>query len=653
MTNAAGDSIPTEAPNGARRLRLALAQIDVTVGDLAGNVQRVLQAARQAYDAGANIACFPELCLPGYPPEDLLLKPGFVADNLHALDELTGETSDLPGMLLVVGFADRVVDLYNAAALLRDGRQVGTYHKAYLPNYGVFDEDRYFSAGTAAPTFTVDGVCIGPSICEDIWYPGGTPTEQAYAGAEVLINISASPFFVGKQAARERMLSTRAADVGAVVAYVNLVGGQDELIFDGSSVVFDGQGELIARARALEEDLLIVDLDIEEVFRTRLHDPRRRKERRLAAERAAPPVVVSAFPSRAARLGNPLSDGAASSPPREPGAPGRVEPSPDRLEEAYRALVLGVRDYVNKNRFTEAIIALSGGIDSALTATIAVDALGAQRVLGISMPSRYSSQHSKDDARQLAENLGIRYVTMPIEDIFAAALQTVGPVYAAQHPPASTLMEENLQARIRGNLLMALSNRPGAMVLTTGNKSEMAVGYATLYGDMAGGFAVLKDVFKTLVFELARWRNQQAGFALIPTSTLEKPPSAELRPGQKDTDSLPPYDLLDPILRAYVEEDRSYEAIVALGFDPATVWRVMAMVDRSEYKRRQAPPGVKITERAFGRDRRLPITNAYRGQPFAVDGAREQEVAETGDHHRPASPESERPAGAASTKRSR
>lgn len=617
------DAEQRTALGGARRLRLALAQIDVTVGDLAGNVARIADAARRADAAGANIVCVPELALPGYPPEDLLLKPGFVADNLRALDHLARATAAFPGLTVAVGFTDRDGDIYNAAALLRDGERVGTYHKRFLPNYGVFDEDRYFRAGDAAPVFLIDGVAVGVTICEDIWYPDGPPTEQAYAGAEVLLNLSASPFHLGKQLGRERMLATRAADAGAIVAYVNLVGGQDELIFDGSSVVFDGQGELIARARAFEEDLLVVDLDIEEVFCTRLHDPRRRKElnhkaldhKQFAAQA---PIVISTAPTRPV----PAALGARALPRADAprlGAPGRIEPPLGRTEEAYRALVLGVRDYTRKNGFREAVIGLSGGIDSALTAVIAVDALGAEHVTGVSLPSRYSSAGSKEDARTLAENLGIHFLTLPIEDIFAAALETLAAPFGALPPTDSTLAEENLQARIRGTLLMALSNRTGALVLTTGNKSEMAVGYATLYGDMAGGFAVLKDVFKTLVFELARWRNADAVRPLIPESTLTKPPSAELRPDQLDTDALPPYDILDPILRAYVEEDRGFAAIVALGFAPAVVQRVMALVDRSEYKRRQAPPGVKITTRAFGRDRRLPITNAYRGRP---EGAR-------------------------------
>jgi NAD+ synthase (glutamine-hydrolysing) len=577
-------------------LRIALAQINVTVGALSANVARIVDAAGEAHKAGAQIVIFPELAIPGYPPEDLLLRPGFVADNLRALDDVARATASLRGMTVLVGFADRGADLYNAAAILRDGVCVDIYHKHFLPNYSVFDEDRYFQPGASAPCYMIDGVMVGVSICEDIWYPGGPPTIQAYAGAEALLNLSSSPFFVGKQAGRERMLATRASDTGSIVAYCNLVGGQDELIFDGNSVVFDGQGELIARAKAFEEDLLLVDLDIEDVFRTRLHDPRRRKEKLDQREADPAPIVIGGEATHAHTSAPPLA--------------ARIEPPPSQEEEAYRALVLGTRDYVRKNGFSSVVIALSGGIDSALTAVIAVDALGASAVTGVSMPSRYSSQGSRDDAQTLADNLGIRYLTMPIEPTFAAMLDVLREPFAL-FPSSSTLPEENVQARIRGNLLMALSNRSGAMVLTTGNKSEMAVGYATLYGDMAGGFAVLKDVFKTLLYRLARWRNIQAGRDLIPESTLTKPPSAELRPDQQDTDSLPPYDVLDPILRAYVEDDRSPAAIVDMGFDAATVQRVMAMVERAEYKRRQAPPGIKITERAFGRDRRLPITNGY------------------------------------------
>jgi NAD+ synthase (glutamine-hydrolysing) len=590
----------SETGGGTRPLRLALAQINTHVGALNANLARIMTAADEAYAAGAQVVCFPELAIPGYPPEDLLLKPGFVEDNLAALATLTEASSRWNGMTLIVGFADRDSDLYNAAAIVRDGKRRGTYHKQFLPNYGVFDEDRYFRPGDAAPNFVIDGVVVGVSICEDIWYPSGPPTLQAYSGAEALLNISASPFFVGKQADRERMLATRAADTGAIVAYLNLVGGQDELIFDGSSVVFDGSGNMLARAKAFEEDVLLVDLKVDEVFRTRLHDPRRRKflPALPATDRAA--IVVSERPSA------PLTTSDRAE------RPARIEPPVTGAAEAYAALTLGVRDYVRKNGFTSAVIALSGGIDSALTAVIAVDALGADAVTGVSMPSRYSSAGSKDDARSLAEHLGIRYLTLPIEETFAAMLNTLREPFAEDARAAVSVAEENLQARIRGNLLMALSNASGAIVLTTGNKSELAVGYATLYGDMAGGYAVLKDVFKTLVFDLSRWRNAQAGYDLIPQHTLDKPPSAELREDQKDTDSLPPYEVLDPILRAYVEDDRGVAEIARMGYDAETVRRIIAMVDRSEYKRRQAPPGVKITERAFGRDRRLPITNGYK-----------------------------------------
>lgn len=610
-----------QGEGSARRLRIALAQINATVGDLTGNAHRIEASMRAAADAGAQLVCFPELALTGYPPEDLLLKPRFISDNLLALEDLARTTAALPGLAVIVGFADRDMDLYNAAAVLHGGRIAGRYYKQFLPNYGVFDEDRYFAAGTQTPTFLIEGVTVGVSICEDIWYPDGPPETQAATGAELLVNISASPFHTGKQSGRERMLATRAADSGAIVAYVNLVGGQDELIFDGSSTIFDEEGELLARGKAFAEDLLVADLDVEGVFRTRLHDPRRRKER---TEPAAPPVFVSAATSPPRNIARDSLPGATQ--PRL-GPTGRIEAPLGRIEEAYRALELGVSDYVRKNGFREVIIGLSGGIDSALTAAIAVDALGAEHVIGVSLPSRYSSSGSRDDALTLAGNLGIRLVTLPIESIFAASLDTLRDAFAAV-PAESTLAEENLQARIRGTLWMALSNRTGALVLTTGNKSELATGYATLYGDMAGGFAVLKDVFKTLVYELARWRNTQGTHPVIPASTIEKPPSAELRPNQRDVDSLPPYDVLDPILRAYVEEDRDFDQIVALGFAPDVVQRVLMLVDRSEFKRRQAAPGVKITTRAFGRDRRLPLTSAYRGQPAPYSTARE--VAQAG-----------------------
>lgn len=583
-------------------LRVALAQINVTVGDLEGNTQKILASMRQAHEAGAHIVCVPELALPGYPPEDLLLKPGFVAANLCKLDELVDASQDLPGLTSVIGFVDRDHDIYNAAAIIHEGKLYGIYHKHFLPNYGVFDENRYFQAGHKAPVFLINGVHVGVNICEDVWYPTGPMTLQAYAGAEVILNINGSPYYAGKLIFREEMLATRAADNSVIVAYLNMVGGQDELVFDGGSMVFNEQGTLIARAKEFVEDMLIVDLDTASVFRSRLHDPRRRKERLRVDPDVVPIITISAEEPQAS----------ASKAPIHPlGVPQRIEPKMERLEEIYSALVLGTRDYVHKTGFKKAIIGLSGGIDSSLTAAIAVDALGAENVLGISMPSGYSSTGSRSDAQELAENLGIQFLTIPIEETFRTALKMMQPTLGEGD---LGLAAENLQARIRGNILMTISNKSGAIVLTTGNKSEMAVGYTTLYGDMAGGFAVLKDVLKTLVYKLAVYRNSLGEKPVIPHSAIEKPPSAELRPGQKDTDSLPPYEILDPILKAYVEDDRSFEEIVAMGFDRKTVERVMRMVDTSEYKRRQAPPGVKITTRAFGRDRRLPITNRYTDQ---------------------------------------
>ncbi len=579
-------------------LRVALAQINVTVGDLEGNVQSMLDSMRQAHAAGAHIVCFPELALTGYPPEDLLLKPGFVDDNLRKLDELIQASRDLPGLTAVIGFVDRDHDIYNAAAVIHEGELCGVYHKHYLPNYGVFDENRYFAAGRKAPIFLINGVHVGINICEDVWYPTGPMTLQAYAGAEVIININGSPYYAGKGIFRQEMLATRAADNGVIVVYLNMVGGQDELVFDGGSMVFNEQGALIARAKEFEEDMLFVDLDTASVFRSRLHDPRRRQERLAANPHEVPIIPVNEKNAPATQNGAVVLD-----------SPQRMEPKMGRLQEIYSALVLGTGDYVRKTGFKQVIIGLSGGIDSSLTAVIAVDALGAENVLGVSMPSGFSSEGSKTDAQQLAENLGIQMLTIPIEETFRASLKMLRPALGEGD---LGLAGENLQARIRGNILMAISNKLGPLVLTTGNKSEMAVGYSTLYGDMAWGFAVLKDVLKTLVYELSIYRNSIGDTPVIPQTVIEKPPSAELRPGQKDVDSLPPYDVLDPILKAYAEDDRSFEEMLAMGFDRKTVERVMRMVDLSEYKRRQAPPGVKITTRAFGRDRRLPITNKYR-----------------------------------------
>jgi NAD+ synthase (glutamine-hydrolysing) len=571
--------------------RLALSQLNTTVGDIAGNRDQIIETIRCAEELGAELVAFPELALTGYPPEDLLLKPAFIRDNLAALQDVARNTRET---VAVVGCVDRADDIFNAAAVLYQGRVVHLYHKQFLPTYGVFDEDRYFRPGWEAPVFRLGDVALGVNVCEDIWYPVGPANAQALAGAEVIVNINASPYADQKPAFRKKMLATRAADNHTIVAYVNMVGGQDELVFDGSSLVFDPGGELLCQGRPFEEDLLVVDLDVAGVFRERLHDPRRRKEHlRREADRPAETIRIDAERRMLAHR-PPL-------PPRGPVA------DLGEQEEIYRALVLGTRDYVCKTGFHKVVLGLSGGIDSSLVATIATDALGPENVLGISMPSRYSSQSSNDDAADLARALGIGHQVVPIEPGFTGMLDTLAEVFRGREPDVT---EENLQARVRGQVLMAISNKLGHLVLTTGNKSEMATGYATLYGDMAGGFAVIKDVLKTRVYDLCRYRNSLGH--VIPESVLTKAPSAELRPDQTDQESLPPYDVLDAILVAYVEEDRPLEQIVRLGFDRGLVERVVGLVDRAEYKRRQAPPGIKVSTRAFGRDRRLPITNRYR-----------------------------------------
>ena len=568
-------------------LRVALAQLNTVVGDFAGNTELMLDAARRAADAGADLVACPELALTGYPPEDLLLRAPFIEEAEEALRQLAGRASGLPP--LIVGCIEFQYHLYNAAAVIYDGRVAGSYRKHELPNYGVFDEHRYFQSGREAPLFLIAGVEVGVTICEDIWYPGGPMREQALAGARVVVNINASPFHAGKTRARERMIATRASDNGVAVAYVNQVGGQDELVFDGNSLVIGPTGELIARGASMDEDLVIVDIPVTQVIQTQLLDPRLRRERSDAQPRE--PVFVTDAPAEA----------------RDLLAPPKVEP-PERLAEIYRALVAGTRDYVRKSGFSDVLVALSGGIDSALVGAVAVDALGAEHVRGVSMPSRYSSEGSIGDAQELANQLGIELVSLPIEPLHQAAIDTLEREFAGSEQGAA---EENIQSRIRGMLVMALSNKFGSIVLTTGNKSEYACGYATLYGDMVGGFAVIKDVPKTLVYELARHRNSLG--RAIPQSSIDKSPSAELRPEQLDSDSLPPYDVLDPIIEAYVEDDMPLEAIVAGGFDEAVVRRVIDMINRNEYKRRQAPPGVKVTTRAFGRDRRLPLASRYRG----------------------------------------
>ncbi|HSR30204.1 MAG TPA: NAD+ synthase [Anaerolineae bacterium] len=576
---------------GLKTLRVALAQVNPTVGDLAGNAEKILSFVERARELGVDVIAFPELAVPGYPPEDLLLKPSFVEANLAAVHHIATETQ---GITAIVGFVDRDDDLYNAAAVLHDGQVAAVSRKIFLPTYAVFDEDRYFRTGEQPLVLSLGESMLGINICEDIWYPAGPAKAQALAGAQLVLTISASPYHAGKGAARERMLATRAADNVAYVAFCNMTGGQDELVFDGGSVIFDARGELVARGKQFAEDLVVADLDLSTVFRQRLHDPRRRKER---AGQAAETVQRIRLAPTARQVERPAV------------AP-RIEPHLELPAEVYQALVLGTRDYVLKNGFRKVVIGLSGGIDSALTAAVAADALGPENVTGVFMPSRYSSTESREDASQLGANLGIDLLTIAIDETFQAYLDILAEPFAGTEPAVT---EENLQARIRGNILMALSNKFGWLVLTTGNKSEMSVGYATLYGDMAGGFAVIKDVPKMWVYEVAAHTNARAGREIIPQRVFDKAPTAELRPNQKDEDSLPRYDLLDPILHAYVEEDRGFEEIVALGFEAETVAEVLSMVDRAEYKRRQAPPGVRITQRALGKDRRLPITNRFRG----------------------------------------
>jgi NAD+ synthase (glutamine-hydrolysing) len=572
-----------------RTLRIALVQMNSTVGDLSGNVRKISEAIEKARDHKADLVAFPELAITGYPPEDLLLKPQFIQDNLKALDHVIKKSI---GITTVVGFVHRDEDIYNAAAVIHDGQLKFIYHKCYLPNYGVFDENRYFQAGKAVPVFELNGISIGVNICEDIWYPEGPTYAQALGGgAEVIVNINASPYHAGKGRFREEMLATRAKDNTVLIAYVNQVGGQDELIFDGASLVFNEHGELLARGKQFREDLVLMDLSVDSVFRARLHDPRRRKEK---LERDFPEIKKWTFGDR--KLGNKKKTLVSS-----------IVKRLSRHDEIYQALSVGLSDYVHKNGFKKGVIGLSGGIDSALTAVIAVDALGRDNIIGVFMPSRYTSQESVEDVEALVKKLGIRLITLSIEPPFQSYLSLLSGEFADL---GVDITEENLQSRIRGNIMMALSNKFGWLVLTTGNKSEMSVGYATLYGDMAGGFAVIKDIWKMLVYDLARSRNKKD--KVIPARVFSRPPTAELRADQTDQDSLPSYQVLDSILQAYVEEDRSFDEIVAMGYDQEVVSKVIGLVDSSEFKRRQAPVGIKITPRALGKDRRMPITNRYR-----------------------------------------
>jgi NAD+ synthase (glutamine-hydrolysing) len=567
------------------RVRVAAAQLDLVVGDLDGNAARIIEAYERADAAGCDLVAFPELAVTGYPPEDLLLRPVFVAQAVESLEKIAARTGRTAA---VIGFPEPDRDLYNSAAVCAHGKVLGVYRKHLLPNYAVFDEERYFEPWPVdGPLFVIGGVAVAVTVCEDAWSPTGPVLTQAAGGAELVVNINASPYYAGRLRERETMLATRAADASVPVLYLNLVGGQDELVFDGASMLFDEGGHLVARAKEFAEDLLVVDVDVRPAFRRRALDPRGRPD---AAP--LPEIAVSE-----AHLG-------------EHDLEPRCEPVLAPVREVYEALVLGTRDYVHKNGFADVVIGLSGGVDSSLVAAIASDALGAEHVTAVLMPSRFSSEGSLTDAHALVDNLGIRSMTVPIEPAHAAFLEMLAEPFAGMEPG---LAEENLQSRIRGTILMTISNKLGWLVLTTGNKSEMATGYATLYGDMAGGFAVIKDVPKTLVYALSRDRNERAGREVIPETVLEKPPSAELRPNQLDSDSLPDYALLDPIVEGYVEDDKSVAELEAEGFDSEAVRRVARLIDRNEYKRRQAPPGVRVSPKAFGKDRRLPITNRWPG----------------------------------------
>jgi NAD+ synthase (glutamine-hydrolysing) len=570
-------------------MRLALAQINSVVGDVDGNAARVIEWIGHAREAKADLALFPELVVTGYPPEDLLLRPGFVRAARRAVEEIAKATR---GVTALVGAPHLDSDLYNACFVLAHGEVRCVYRKRYLPNYGVFDEDRYFAPGGDLVLLRLGEVLVGPTICEDVWQPGPPATDLALAGAQLVANISASPFHVGKDREREEMLRVRASDNSCFVALCNAVGGQDELIFDGHSVVLDDEGAVLARAAGFEEELLVVDVDPVAAVGRRLRDVRRRS---LARDRE-----------------RPVTTDVELAPPREQNEPAetRIAAPVDELEQMRLALELGLHDYVTKNGFGDVVIGLSGGIDSALTAALCVEAIGAGHVHGISMPSRYSSDATRGDAGRLAESLGIDFREIPIEPMVDAYTGALRDHFAGRE---TDLTEENLQARIRGTLLMALSNKFGWLVIATGNKSELSVGYSTLYGDLAGGFALIKDVYKTDVFRLSKWLNERAGAELIPASIIERAPSAELRADQLDEDSLPPYPALDKVLEAYVELDRSREELGRDGFDPDVVDRALAMIDRAEYKRRQAPPGVKLRPKAFGRDRRTPITNRWPG----------------------------------------
>lgn len=563
-----------------------MAQVNVTVGDLKGNAEKIVQYVDEAREFQSDVVVFPELAITGYPPEDLLMKSHFIQDNLDMMNYVRERSNDIT---VIVGFVDLLDGTRNAAAIIHDGNLVDVYHKIHLPNYGVFDEKRYFKSGNTCPVYVINGIKVGINICEDIWYPDGPILLQSKLGAEVIININGSPYHQGKPRLRKQMLTKRAVDNEVFVVYVNLVGGQDELIFDGNSMILDPSGKVISEGEYFIEDLVITDLNVRSLQEPSTRDPR--KLQSYAEKEHA--IHVSHYVRK----------------PSKPFIPEKLIREKDGLEEIYDALVLGTHDYVRKTGFQGVLVAMSGGIDSSLVAVIASDALGRENVLGVSMPSRFSSEGSIIDAQELTKNIGMELHTLNIEDIFSACLGILDPIFQGTEWGVA---EENIQARIRGNLIMSISNKFGLMVLTTGNKSEMSVGYATMYGDMAGGFAVIKDVPKTLVYQLARYRNSLESTPVIPHAILNKPPSAELKPNQTDQDSLPEYEILDSILKAYIEEDASYGELIQRGFNPGTVKKIIALVEANEYKRRQSPPGIRISQRNFGRDRRMPIANTYR-----------------------------------------
>ncbi|MQG01794.1 MAG: NAD+ synthase [SAR202 cluster bacterium] len=570
-------------------MRIALAQINSTVGDLSGNTAKICSYIDKAKDLDVDLIAFPELAITGYPPEDLVFRNEFVQENMKCSSEVSHNTQ---GITAIFGFVELDNKLYNSAAVASEGKLKGTHKKIFLPNYGVFDEERYFESGNTCPVFTINGTKVGVNVCEDIWYPVGPTSVQRAAGAELIININGSPFHAGKRQDRESMLIERASAHGLFIAYVNQVGGQDELVFDGSSVVIDPEGKIISRGEPFEEDLVICDIDTAPL--------------RQAREANTQEFFAEGLEDIGKPVHRYISDEIPQ--PKKPFLERAIHPV-SSIEEVRKALVIGTRDYVNKSGFQKVLIALSGGIDSSLVAAIAAEALGPDNVIGVSMPSQFSSVGSETDAKDLAKNIGIRIESISIREIVASMELALRDQF---HGTEWGVAEENIQSRIRGNLIMAMSNKFGWMVLTTGNKSEMAVGYATIYGDMAGGFSVIKDVPKLMVYDLCKHINGTSSSVVIPQSVMDKPPSAELRPDQKDTDSLPNYDILDPILEAYVERDSSFREIVADGFESETVANILTLVDRNEYKRRQSPPGVKITPRNFGRDRRMPVTNKFR-----------------------------------------